>query len=100
MQFHLQVEFFATRVNVGEEDGVPTQWVVASLNAFYRFLIFVDLSAFMFSKQKTDLEPSCFYLTQGVPTEKYYRKQDGRGFWSEGQRQMDSHTPEMYQLLK
>lgn len=43
-----------------EKDGVPTQWVVASLNAFYHFLIFVDLSAFMFSKQKTDLEPSAF----------------------------------------
>lgn len=43
-----------------EKDCVPTQWVVASLNAFYHFLIFVDLSAFMFSKQKTDLEPSAF----------------------------------------
>lgn len=80
-----------------EKDGVPTQWVVASLNAFYHFLIFVDLSAFMFSKQKTDLEPSAFISLWEC--RQMLKKTRRQGVLVREVEEMDSHTPEMYQIL-
>lgn len=54
----------------------------------------------MFNKQKADLEPSVLSGSGSANKKIYQRKQDGRGFGSERQRQRGFYTPQMYEIIE